>query len=197
MRIWRFTVGRVPFRRLRIGLLASGIASLLTLAGVGPAGASGPLTAVGNGMTITVVSVQLVNKVAVNVNFSVTCSTANDVAADGGTEESPADTYFVIAGFTLTENVKGTIVSNQITRGSDGNWPYVNCNGTPQPFTAQLVQTSGPGYKPGPAYASNGQAGAFDSDASCGNLGPAYNYFPAPCDTVSFSGGVQINGGTS
>ncbi len=192
MTIKRLIVGKVLFRRLRIGLLASGLISLLVLAGTGPASASGPLTVVGNGMTVTVVNVQLVNKVAVNVNFSVTCTTANDVAADGGTEETPADTYFVIAGFTLVENVKGTIVSNQISNGPSGDFAPVTCDGTPQPFTVQLIPTSGPGYKPGPAFASNGEAGAFDSDSSCG-FG---SFFPNPCDAVfNFSGPVQITGG--
>ena len=194
MRIRRLVVEWVPFRRLRVGLLVSGITSLLVFAGTAPAGAT--LSANGNGMTFSILSVQLVNKVAVNVNVAVTCTTANDVAADGGTEESSPDTYFVIAGLTLSENVKGTIVSYQGNRGANGDWPYVTCDGTSQAFTITILPQNGATwYKPGPAYVSNGQAGAFDSDASCGQL-PNFN-FQAPCDTVSFSGGVQINGGTS
>jgi hypothetical protein len=159
---------------------------LVVFAGIGPASASPPQTVVGNGMTLTVLGAQLVNKVVVDVNFSMTCTTAND-------PDDPSDSYFVIAGFTLTQNVKGTIVSYQGNIGADGNWPYVTCDGTSQTFTVQLLP-SGPGaYKAGPAYISNGNAGAFDSDASCGTL-PQYGGFPAPCNGVNFSGGVQITG---
>ena len=190
MRIKGTGFGRMPFRPLRVGLLASGITSLLVLAGTAPASAVAPLTVAGSGMTITVVSAQLVNKVAVNVNVAVTCTTNNF----GG--NTPGDAYFVIAGLTLSENVKGTIVSYQGNRGANGDWPYVTCDGSPQAFTITILppQSGVPWYKPGPAYASNGQAGVFDNDASCGPL-PNFGGFPAPCDIVSFSGGVQITGG--
>jgi hypothetical protein len=185
--IRRLIVGNVLFRRLRLGLLGWGIASLLVFAGMAPANAA-TLTQTGDGMTFTVVSAHLVNKVAVNVNVAVTCSLTNF----GTGADDPANRYFVIAGFTLSENVKGTLVSYQGNRGANGDWPYVNCDGTPQTFTIQVLP-SGPGaYKAGPAYVSNGQGGVFDSDASCGQL-TGFN-FAAPCDTVSFSGGVQITG---
>jgi hypothetical protein len=186
MTIKRLIVGKVPIRRLRIGLLVSGLTSLLVFAGMGPANAAAPLTAVGNGMTLTVVSVQLVNKVAVNANFRVTCTTAND-------PDDPSDSYSVIAGFTLSENVKGTIVSYQLTNGPSGNWPVVTCDGTPHTFTIQLVPSGPSAYKAGSAYVSNGQAGAYDSDQSCGT-NPNFGNFPNPCNDVSFSGGVQITG---
>jgi hypothetical protein len=190
VKIKRFIAGE-PFRRLRVGLLVSGIAAMLVvLAGTAPADAA--VTATGSGMAVSLVSVQLVNKVAVNVNVSVTCTTDNFGA------NKPGDVYFVIAGLTLAENVKGTIVSYQGNRGDNGDWPYVTCDGTPQAFTITILppQNGVPWYKPGPAYVSNGQAGVFDNDASCGTL-PNFGNFPAPCDTASFSGGVQINGGTS
>ena len=160
---------------------------LVVLAGTAPADAA--VTATGSGMAVSLVSVQLVNKVAVNVNVSVTCTTDNFGA------NKPGDVYFVIAGLTLAENVKGTIVSYQGNRGDNGDWPYVTCDGTPQAFTITILPQNGATwYKAGLAYVSNGQAGAFDSDASCGQL-PNFN-FQAPCDSVSFSGGVQITGGT-
>jgi hypothetical protein len=79
----------------------------------------------GDGMTLTVVKAQLINKLAVNVNFALTCTTANHVAADGGMEENPPDTYFVYACFTLSEYVRGTVVSYQrvTTPDSGGSFP--------------------------------------------------------------------------
>src|SRR3974390_79524 len=177
VRIKSCIVGRVPFRRFRVGLLVPGITSLLVFAGTALANAAAPLSANGDGMTITIVSAQLVNKVAVNVNVEVTCSRAN---APG----NPSNVYFVIAGFTLTENVKGAIVSYQGNVGDTGNWPYVVCDGTPQTFTVQVLPTGPSAYKAGPAFVSNGQAGAWDSESSCGYL-PAFN-FPASCDHLSF-----------
>jgi hypothetical protein len=190
VKIKQLIVGRFPFSGLRIGLLASALTAMLALTATGPAGAA--VTSTGSGMTVNVVSVQMVSKVLVNVNVVVTCTTDNF----GGNK--PGDVYFVIAGLTLTENVKGTIVSYSGNRGNNGDWPYVTCDGTPQAFTIQILppQSGVPWYKPGPAYVSSGQAGVFDNYASCGTL-PQFGNFPAPCDTASFSGGVQINGGTN
>jgi predicted metalloprotease len=192
----------VPFRGLRVGLLISGIASLLVvLAGTAPADAA--LTANGSGMTVTVVSAHLAkDKLAVNVNFAVSCTTANDndMAAD------PADTWNLLFGFTLTENVKGTIVSYQSGIGSGSSsffFPPITCDGTTQLFTDTLLPQNcasfgncTPGttaYKPGSALLSNLSVGAYDSDASCG-IDTQFN-FPNSCDFVSnASGGVQISG---
>jgi hypothetical protein len=195
-------VGSVLLRRLRIGLLVSGIASLLVvLAGTAPADAA--LTANGSGLTVTVVSAHLANdKLAVNVNFAVSCTTANDndMAAD------PPDTWNLLFQFTLTENVKGTIVSYQSGIGSGSSsffFPPVTCDGTTHTFTDTLLPqtcasfgncTFGPtAYKPGPALISNLGVGAYDSDASCG-IDTQFN-FPNACDFVfNASGGVQISG---
>ena len=186
VRIKRFIIGKVP----KIGLLVSGMSLLLAFAGTGPADAA--VTATGNGITISVVSVQLVNKVAVNVNFAVTCSSANDPINDG-------DTYGAIINFTLSENIKGNIVTNSGQTGGGINpFAAVTCDGTPQPITVTLVPT-GSGYKAGPAYISNVSGGAWDSDFSCGSVVYGGQLVPAPCDSLTnnFAGGVQINGGTS
>jgi hypothetical protein len=184
MTIKRLIVGNVPSRRLSIDLLASGIASLMVFAAMAPANAK-TLTASGNEMTVTVVKAHLVNRVAVNVKVAVTCTTAN-------APDNPWESYFVIAGFTLSEKVKGTIVSYQGNVGSTGNWPYVTCDGTPQTFTVQVLPSGAGAYKAAPAYISNGNAGGYDSEASCGT-NPNFGDFPNLCDYVSnFSGGVQI-----
>jgi hypothetical protein len=166
-----------------MGLLVSGITSLLVFAGMAPANAA--VTGNGNGMTLSVVNAQLVNKVAVNVNFDVTCSTAND--PDGDSEG-----YGVIITFTLIENVKGTIVSNQGQTGGGINpFATVTCDGTSSPVTVTLLPQNGtsPWYKPGPAFISNVTAATFDSDFDCG---PVFT----PCGSVNnVSGGVQIKGG--
>jgi hypothetical protein len=162
----------------------SGLTALLALAGMGSADAA--ITGNGSGMTLTVVSVQLVNKVAVNVNLAVSCT------------PSPTDaSMFSIINFTLSENVKGTIVSNQ--GGTGFTFPPITCDGSSHAVTFTLLPQNGATwYKPGPAFISNVNAAAFPSDSSCGttffNGGPA----PLPCGVVnSFSGGVQINGGIS
>jgi hypothetical protein len=194
----------VPFRGLRIALLVSGIISLLVFAGMAPANAAVTASS-GSGLTVTVVSARLVNKFAVNVKFAVSCTTANDVRADGGVEEIPPDTYNLLFGFTLSENIKGTITSYQSGIGSGGSvffFPPITCNGTSQAFTDTLLPqnctssgcTIGTlGYKPGPAFITSLNVSLFDSDASCG-INPAFN-FPNPCDSVNnVSGGVQITG---
>jgi hypothetical protein len=206
MKIKGLVVGRVLFRRLRVGLLASGVASLLLVL-VGTASADAALTANGNGMTVTVVGAQLAkDKLAVNVHFAVSCTTANDAIADGGTDSDGPDTWNVLFGFTLTENVKGTIVSYQSGPGSGGSsffFPPITCDGTPQSFTDTLLPqncasfgncTFGTtAYKSGQAFISNLNVGAIDSDASCG-INTQFN-FPNPCDLVfNASGGVQITG---
>jgi hypothetical protein len=181
--IRRLIVGNVLLRRLRIGLLVSGIASLLAvLAGTAPADAA--LTANGQGMTLTVVSAQLVNnKTAVNVNLAVTCTPAPN---DAG--------MFSVINFTLSENSKGVIVSYQ--GGTGNNYPPITCDGTSHAVTFTLLPQNGAtSYKPGPAYISNGNAAAFPSDSSCGTTIYGGQTVPLPCDYVNtFSGGVQING---
>jgi hypothetical protein len=176
--------GKMPHRLLRNGLLAAGIASMVpVLAATAPADAA--VTGSGSGMTLSVVSVQLVNKVAVDVNLAVTCA------------PSPTDaSMFSIINFTLSENVKGTIVS--VPGGTGFTYPPITCDGTSHAVTFTLLPQNGATwFKPGPAYVSGGSAAAFPSDGSCGITwfggGPA----PLPCGTATFSGGVQINGGAN
>ena len=185
MRINALFGGKTPHRWLRNGLLVAGTASLLpVLAATAPAGAA--VTGSGTGMTLSVVSVQLVNKVAVDVNLAVTC-------VPSPTEAS----MFSIINFTLSENVKGTIVSDQ--GGTGFTFPPITCDGTSHAVTFTLLPQNGATtwFKPGPAYISNGNASAYPSDGSCGmiwfNGGPA----PLPCGSATFSGGVQINGGAN
>jgi hypothetical protein len=150
-------------------------------------------------MTVTIVSVQLVNKVAVNVNFAITCTTANDEAGDVQFPDTAPDSYNVVPAFTLTQNIKGNIVSIAGPQDPQFYFPSITCDGTSQPFTIQLLPQNGATswYKPGPAFISNGTFGGpavFDSDASCGQG----SFFENPCDYVSnLAGGVQINGGTN
>jgi hypothetical protein len=141
-------------------------------------------------MTLTIVSAQLVNKVAVNVNFNVTC----DTNADPGGDVPPDTNWAAIISFTLTQNIKGTIASNPaMTGGVGGIDPFesVTCDGTPQPVTVTLLPQNGtsPWYKAGPAYISNGVASTWDGDFDCG---PVFT----PCGSANFAGGININGGT-
>ena len=177
-------VSKTSSRRLRIGLLVSGLASLVTLAGVGPADAA--ITSNGDGMTLSVVSVQLVNKVGVNVNLAVTCTPSPTGAS-----------MFSIINFTLSENVKGTIVS--YPGGTGFTFPPITCDGHSHALTFTLLPQNGASswYKPGPAYISNGDASAYPSDSSCGTVWFNGGLAPLPCGSATFSGGVQINGGAS
>jgi hypothetical protein len=73
MAIKRLIVGKVLIRKLRMGLLVSGIGSLLVVV-TGTAPADAALNVTGNGMTVTFVSAHMVNKVAVDVDFAVSCT---------------------------------------------------------------------------------------------------------------------------
>ena len=182
MAIMRQTAVRVLFRGLRIGLLVSGIASLSLLgANTGPANAA--VTSSGEGLTLNSVSVQLVSKVAVSVNLAVTCTPSSTDAP-----------MFSNINFTLTENVKGTIVTSQVTTGN--TYPAITCDGTSHVVTFALLRQNGATwYKPGPAYISNGNVSAYPNDGSCGTTWYGGFQVPLPCGSANFSGGVDIAGG--
>ena len=183
MGLKRFTAGSTQLRKLSIGLLVSGIASMFAaLAGMAPADAA--VTGSGNGLSLSVVSVQLVSKVAVNVNLAVTCT------------PSPTDApMFSIIDFTLSENIKGTVVSYQ---GGTSNYPPITCDGTSHVLTFTLLPSNGATwFKSGPAYISSGNASAYPSDGSCGTTWWGGSWVPLPCGSATFVGGVQINGGVS
>ena len=194
MKIKRLIFGRVLFRRLRIGLLASGIVALLiVVTGTAPAGAA--LNVTGDGMTVTFVSAHMVNKLAVDVDFSVSCTPQT---------LPPGDSNFYISTFTLTQTNKDAIASyvGEINGTPAGAFPPIVCNGTPQVFTATVLpQNCEPGviplqgctfgtipYRPGTAFISNLQAGVFETSGTvCGNF--------VPCEEVfNGSGGVKITG---
>lgn len=173
-------VTRRLFRRVGSGLLVTGLISLVVLAATGPADAA--VTSTGDGMNLTVASVQLVNKVAVDVNLSVTCAPSPTGAS-----------MFSIVNFTLSENVKGTIVSYQ--GGTGSTYPPITCDGMSHAVTFTLLPQNGsPWYKPGPAYISGGNAAAFPSDSSCGTTWYGGALVPLPCGTATFAGGVNISG---
>jgi hypothetical protein len=175
-------VAEKPIRKLGVGLLASGLTSLLVLAGMGPADAA--VTSSGNGLTLRVVSTQLVSKVAFDVNLSVTCTPSPTNAA-----------MFSIIGFTVSENVKGSIVSYEMGNANPPSYPPITCDGTAHRITYSLLaQTGTPWFKPGPAYISDGNASAFPSDGSCGTTVYGGNLVPLPCGSATFSGAVQISG---
>jgi len=193
--IKRLVIGRVLFRRLRIGLLVPGLTSVLVLAGTGPANAA--VTVKGNGLTVTIVGAHLGVKQALSVHFSVSCGTANDekdeVAEDADT--SP-DTYALILSFTLSENVNGTVVSHPGGYQGGNSAPPITCDRMPHPFTFTLhPQTGATWYTPGPAQLSNIATSALDSDRSCGYVPYNGQTVPKPCDGIypPFSKGISIN----
>jgi hypothetical protein len=79
--------------------------------------------------------------------------------------------------------------------GTGNTFPPITCDGTSHAVTLKLPRPSGATwYEPGPAHISNGNAGEFPSDSSCGQtlFGNPPQEVPLPCDTATFSGGVRI-----
>jgi hypothetical protein len=196
VRIKRLAAGWVPFRRLRIGLLVSGLTSLLVLAGMGPADAA--VTVRGNGLNVTVLGATLGANNALSVHFAVRCGTANDekyeVAEDADTTP---DTYALILGFTLSENVNGSVVSHPGGYQGGNSAPPITCDWVAHRVTFTIHPRTGTTwYTPGPAQLSTVSASALDSDRSCGYVTFNGQTVPKPCDGIypPFSAGISITG---